>query len=231
MRLLKNPLIFALDVDSEEEAFKRLKPIVDLVGGVKIGPRLAYRYGAPFIQKVAELAPVFVDNKYFDIPSTMLSAVRASFEAGATLVTVHAMAGHEALKQLTQLEVELNRIRPFKVLAVTILTSWEKSSLPENFHSWSIENHVKSLSQLVYQSGIRGLVCSGHELEMIPQKDFFKVIPGIRLSSDPTQDQKRVMTPKQAIKAGAQALVIGRPILEATDPRATVLEILESCSP
>lgn len=233
MRLLKNPLIFALDVDSEEEALKKLKPVIDLVGGVKIGPRLAYRYGAPFIQKIAEQASVFVDNKYFDIPSTMKAAVKATFDAGATLVTVHAMAGSEALQELVKLESELNRIRPFKILAVTILTSWEKSSLPENFHSWSIENHVKSLSQLVHQAGMRGLVCSGHELEMIPQKDFFKVVPGIRLSSDPTeasQDQKRIMTPKQAIKAGAQALVVGRPILESSDPRQTVLEILESCS-
>ncbi|MBC7420539.1 MAG: orotidine-5'-phosphate decarboxylase [Bdellovibrio sp.] len=234
MRLLKNPLIFALDVDSEEEAFKRLKPVIDLVGGVKIGPRLAYRYGSPFIAKVAAQTSVFVDNKYFDIPSTMKSAVKASFDAGATLVTVHAMSGLQALKELAQLEMELNRIRPFKILAVTILTSWEKSSLPENFHSWSIENHVKSLSQLVYQSGIRGLVCSGHELDLISQKDFFKVIPGIRLSSDAgkdeAQDQKRVMTPKQAMKAGAQALVVGRPILESSDPRQTVLEILESCS-
>jgi orotidine-5'-phosphate decarboxylase len=238
MRLLKNPLIFALDVDSEEEAFKKLKPVVDLVGGVKIGPRLAYRYGAPFVQKIAEQTSVFVDNKYFDIPSTMRAAVKASFDAGATLVTVHAMSGSAALKEMAQLEVELNRIRPFKILAVTILTSWDASSLPANFHSWSIENHVKSLSQLVYQSGVRGLVCSGHELDMIPQQDFFKVVPGIRLSSATTnmnavetsEDQKRIMTPKQAMKAGAQALVIGRPILESSNPRETVLEILESCS-
>ncbi len=231
MRLLKNPLIFALDVDSEEEAMNKLKPIIDLVGGVKIGPRLAYRYGAPFVQKISEQTSVFVDNKYFDIPSTMKAAVKASFEAGATLVTVHALAGVEALRELAKLEVELNRTRPFKILAVTILTSWEKSSLPENLHSWSIENHVKSLSQLVYQSGLRGLVCSGHELDLISQKDFFKVVPGIRLSSDESsQDQKRIMTPKQAIKAGAQALVVGRPILDSSDPRATVLEILESCS-
>lgn len=234
MRLLKNPLIFALDVDSEEEAFKRLAPVIDLVGGVKIGPRLIYRYGAPFVTKIAAQTSVFVDNKYFDIPSTMCAAVQASFDAGATLVTVHAMAGLDALRQLAQLETELNRIRPFKVLAVTILTSWEKSSLPENFYAWSIENHVKSLSELVYQSGIRGLVCSGHELGLISQEDFFKVIPGIRLSSDATkvdlQDQKRIMTPKEAMKAGAQALVVGRPILESSDPRQTVLEILESCS-
>ena len=231
MRILKNPLIFALDVDSEEEAFKKLNPIIDLVGGVKIGPRLACRYGAPLIQKISEQTSVFVDNKYFDIPSTMKAAVKASFDAGATLVTVHALAGIEALKDLSRLELELNQIRPFKILAVTILTSWDKDSLPENMHSWSIENHVKSLSQLVYLSGLRGLVCSGHELEMIPQKDFFKVVPGIRLSSDESsQDQKRIMTPKQAIKAGAQAIVVGRPILDSSHPRETVLEILESCS-
>ncbi len=234
MRLLKNPLIFALDVDSEEEALKKLTPIIDLIGGVKIGPRLAYRYGAPLITKIAEQTSVFVDNKYFDITSTMITAVRASFHAGASLVTVHATAGLEALQNLKQLETELNRIRPFKILAVTILTSWDKSSLPPNFHSWSIENHVKSLSELVYQSGLRGLVCSGHELSLINQKDFFKVVPGIRLSSDRSEnvneDQKRIMTPKQAIKSGAQALVVGRPILESSDPRQTVLEILESCS-
>jgi orotidine-5'-phosphate decarboxylase len=235
MRLLKNPLIFALDVDSEDEAFKRLKPIIDLVGGVKIGPRLGYKCGASFVSKIAEQTSVFIDNKYFDISSTMLAAVKASFDAGATLVTVHAMAGSEALKNLVQLEIELNRIRPFKILAVTILTSWDKSTIPQNFHSWSIENHVKSLAQQAYQAGLRGLVCSGHELELIPQNDFFKVVPGIRLSSDEKpetrhEDQKRIMTPKQAIKAGAQALVVGRPILESSNPRETVLEILESCS-
>ena len=139
------------------------------------------------------------------------------------------LAGLVALTGLAALEIELNRIRPFKILAVTILTSWENSSFPENFHSWTVENHVRSLSQLVYRSGLRGLVCSGHELEFLSQKDFFKVVPGIRLSSDEAQDQKRVMTPKQAMKSGAQALVVGRTILKSTQPRQTILEILESC--
>ncbi len=229
MNLLKNPLILALDVDSKGDALKILDHVGDLIGGVKLGPRLTYKYGASIVSEVAEIAPVFVDNKYFDIPSTMEAAVRASFEAGATLVTVHALAGFEALQKLSLLELELNRIRPFKILAVTILTSWEKSSLPENFHSWSVENHVRRLSQLAHSAGLRGLVCSGHELEFVSQKDFFKVIPGIRFSSDVTEDQKRVMTPKQAIKSGAQALVVGRPILKSNEPRQTILDILESC--
>jgi orotidine-5'-phosphate decarboxylase len=234
MRFIKNPIIVALDVDSKDDALKILDHVGDLVGGVKLGPRLVYRYGAEFVTEIAEIAPVFVDNKYFDIPSTMVAAVKASFDAGATLVTVHAMAGAEALKDLHKLEVELNQIRAFKILAVTILTSWDKSSMPASFHSWSVENHVRSLTQEVYNSGLRGLVCSGHELEYLNYPGLFKVTPGIRLSTDQgseqSEDQKRIMTPKQAIKAGASALVIGRPILKAHKPRETILDILESCT-
>lgn len=234
MRFLKNPLILALDVDSKEDAFKILDHVGDLVGGIKLGPRLNYRYGAEFVKEVAEIAPVFVDNKYFDIPSTMIASVRASFEAGATLVTVHALAGPEALRSLAQLEAELNLIRPFKILAVTVLTSWSAQSMSASFHSWSVENHVRNLTQEVYASGLRGLVCSGHELELLNYPGLYKVIPGIRLSSDQSgssnEDQKRIMTPKQAMKSGASALVIGRPILQSHQPRETIFEILESCS-
>ena len=233
MRFLKNPLILALDVDAKEDAFKILDHVGDLVGGIKLGPRMVYRYGAELVTEMAEIAPVFVDNKYFDIPSTMVAAVRASFEAGATLVTVHALAGAPALKELHQLELELNRIRPFKILAVTILTSWDQQTMSASFHSWSVENHVRNLTQEVYNSGLRGLVCSGHELEYLNYPGLFKVTPGIRLSTDMrsnSEDQKRVMTPKQAIKAGASALVVGRPILQAHKPRETIFDILESCS-
>ena len=237
MRFLKNPLILALDVDSKDEAMKILSQVGDLIGGVKLGPRLVYRYGAELVTEMAKISPVFVDNKYFDIPSTMVAAVRASFEAGATLVTVHALSGAEALKELHKLELELNQIRPFKILAVTILTSWDQSSMPASFQNWPVENHVKSLAQEVYNSGLRGLVCSGHELEYLNYPDMFKVTPGIRLSPDQSdnkdnksEDQKRIMTPMQAIKAGASALVIGRPILQAHNPRETILDILESCT-
>lgn len=230
MKLLKNPLILALDVDTKDEALGILNKVGDLIGGVKLGPRLVYRYGSAFVTEVAKIAPVFVDNKYFDISSTMLSAVRTSFEAGATLVTVHALAGMPALLQLSVLEAELNKIRPFRILAVTILTSWDQSSLPGSLQPWLIEDHVRSLANEAYAAGLRGVVCSGHELEFLPKKDIFKVVPGIRLASaSEKEDQKRVMTPHLAMKAGASALVIGRPILQAQNPRETVNEILESC--
>lgn len=231
-QLLKNPVILALDVDLDVDAFKICDHVADLVGGVKVGPRLVNKYGAPFIEELADRAPVFVDNKFFDIPSTMVAAVKAVFDAGASLTTVHSLAGPEALLELHKLEVELNHIRPFKILAVTILTSWDQNSFAPNFHSWSVENHVRSLAQQTYKSGLRGMVCSGHELELLNYPDMFKVTPGIRLSTDADSknDQKRVMTPKQAVKAGASALVIGRPILSSHQPRETILNILESCT-
>lgn len=232
MNFVRNPIILALDVDSRDEAFGILDSLGDTVGAVKLGPRLVYRYGAQLVTEMAAIAPVFVDNKYFDISSTMIAAVRATFDAGATLVTVHALAGSAALRELALLEKELNKIRPFRILAVTILTSWEQSTLPAGFQPWPIKNHVQSLANDALSAGLRGLVCSGHELEFLTMPEMFKVVPGIRLNADvgSSEDQKRTMTPSQAMKAGASALVIGRPILQSKNPRETILEILESCT-
>ena len=94
---MKNPVILALDVDSRDQALQIADEVGEIVGGIKLGPRLCLRYGADFVREIAERAPVFIDNKHFDIPSTMEAAIRASFEAGATLATVHALSGLEAL--------------------------------------------------------------------------------------------------------------------------------------
>lgn len=220
--------MLALDVDTKEQAQKILDQVGDVVGAIKIGPRLGYQYGAEFIKECAKVAPVFIDNKYFDIPSTMVSAVKTSFHAGATFVTVHALSGSEALTELAKLEKELNQIRPFKILAVTILTSWDQNSIPKSLHPWPVTDHVLSLANLVLDSGLTGLVCSAHELELLKNHDLYKVTPGIRPDSAAADDQKRVMNPQQAIQAGASALVIGRPILQATNPKQAVLDILKS---
>ncbi len=227
-QLLRNPLILALDVDSDNEALKIVQELNDIVGGFKIGPRLCLRYGQDLIKKISQLAPVFLDNKHFDIPSTMLAAVQASFDAGATLVTVHALSGFEALSQVAALEKELNKIRPFKVLCVSILTSWDQKSLPTNLKEISILEHVLQLSQMVKTAGLSGLVCSPHELEHLNVKDFYAVTPGIRLLTDNHQDQKRTLSPREAIKKGASALVVGRPILESADRRQAAQDILNT---
>ncbi len=233
---MKNPIMLALDVDSDQQAFALLDQVGDLVGAIKVGPRLNLKYGSSFIEKMSQQAPVFIDNKYFDITSTVLASVQASFDSGATFATVHALNGFETLSQLYMLELKLNKIRPFKILAVTILTSWTQDQFPENFKNQTIEEHVSSLAELVARSGLSGLVCSGHELSLIrriedPTSRLFKVVPGIRIEEDlssNTQDQKRIMTPTQALESGANALVIGRSILNSKNPRQTVQKILET---
>lgn len=225
---LRNPLILALDVDSDHEALQIAQDLNDIVGGFKLGPRLCLRYGQDFIKKMASLGPIFLDNKHFDIPSTMVAAVQASFDAGASLVTVHALSGKEALQQVAELERKLNQIRPFKILAVSILTSWDQNSFPDNFKSQSVLEHVQSLASLVKSTGLQGLVCSPHELEHIPSQEMYVVTPGIRFDSQDVQDQKRTMSSLEAIKKGASALVVGRPILQSKNRRETASDFVMS---
>lgn len=212
---MNNPIILALDVDTRDQALKIADELAGKVGGFKLGPRLCLRYGMSFVQEMAIRGPIFLDNKHFDIPSTMEAAVRASFEAGASLVTVHALSGQEALKRMAKVEAELNQIRPFKILAVTILTSWDQKSLPSVMKPKSISEHVVDLAKLVQDSGLTGIVCSPHELELLQNRDLYLVTPGIRFNMQDSGDQKRILGPSEALAKGASALVVGRPILEA----------------
>lgn len=222
----RNPLCVALDVDSRDEAMSLVSETQDIVGGYKLGPRLIHRYGQSLVQEIARKAPVFVDCKFFDIPSTMISAVRAVYEAGASVVTVHALAGREALGELAKLENELRQQREFRVLAVTILTSWGPGSFPPNFKTQTVEQHVVDLAELVKLSGLNGIVCSPNELDLLANMGLFLLTPGIRLPEDDKGDQKRVLGPFEAIKKGANALVIGRPIVAAKNPRKAANEFL-----
>jgi orotidine-5'-phosphate decarboxylase len=219
-----NPLIVALDVDSRERALRLAEDLSDVAGAYKIGPRLIHRYGESIVKDVARHAPVFVDCKFFDIPSTMVAAVRASFESGATLVTVHAQAGIEALQELAKLEKELNQQRPFQVLCVTMLTSFSKETLPPVLKDQSIQDHVLQLAELVKSAGLNGLVCSPEELSALRDQGFYLVTPGIRFTLEEKGDQKRVLGPHEAINEGASALVVGRPIIEAKNPREAALD-------
>ncbi|QLY26180.1 orotidine-5'-phosphate decarboxylase [Bdellovibrio sp. KM01] len=214
---MRNPLILALDVDTRDQALKIADQIGDVVGGIKLGPRLCLRYGMEFVQEMSQRAPIFLDNKHFDIPSTMEAAVRASFDAGASLVTVHALSGAEALQRMAKVEAELSKIRPFRILAVTILTSWDQNSLPPVMNPQPIAQHVTELASLVQKSGLSGVVCSPHELDLLQNQGLYLVTPGIRFSMNDSGDQKRIMGPKEALEKGASALVVGRPILEAKD--------------
>jgi orotidine-5'-phosphate decarboxylase len=219
-----------LDVDTLEECMRFANLLSGKVGAFKVGPRLVVRYGATLIGELAKKAPVFVDNKYYDIPSTMEGAIRATFDSGATLATVHATSGHEALEKLAGLEKELNSKRPFKILAVTILTSFSQDSLPSPFKQTPIASLVNDLARLALDAGLNGIVCSPHEVASVRQLSgaSFLVVPGIRMATDAIDDQKRTETPLKTMHAGANALVIGRPIIHAKDPVAAVEAILDS---
>lgn len=217
---LTNPIFVALDVDNSDQAIELIRQTRAFVGGFKVGPRLALRYGEPFLKEVARHGSMFVDNKYFDIPNTMVSAVRASFEVGATFCTVHAQAGKEALSQLADLEGELCKIRPFRVLAVTVLTSFKQESLPPMLSKIPIADQTAQLAKLVLESGLTGLVCSPEEVESLRKlfPSAYLVTPGVRLSGEDRGDQKRVSDPATALRRGASALVVGRPICESLEP-------------
>jgi orotidine-5'-phosphate decarboxylase len=218
--MLKRPLFVALDVDSEKEAHRIVELTAPYVGGFKVGPRLVLRYGPHFVTELAARAPVFLDNKYFDIPNTMESAIKASFEIGASFATIHAQAGPEAMSRLAKLEKELNQIREFKILAVTVLTSFTAATLPKVLKEMPIQEQVLSLAKQVIESGLTGLVCSPEEVALMRKTfpDSYLVIPGIRMKGSDLGDQKRIADPLSALTNGASALVVGRPIVEAENP-------------
>lgn len=230
---MKSPIFVALDVDTSSLAYAIAEKVEPYVGGFKLGPRLLYTYGASLVSKLAKLAPVFVDNKYYDIPNTMEASVRASFEGGASYVTIHASCGRDALVKMAQLEKELSAQRPFRVLAVTVLTSFSENHLPVNWNSqWDLEEHVLRLADEVYQSGLHSFVASAHEAPVLRKTfpDCFIVTPGIRLPEDSLGDQKRIMTPGEALQRGASMLVVGRPICNSANPAVAAQKFLNMCS-
>ena len=232
--MLKNPVFAALDVDDYDQALTLANSIKDNVGGFKIGPRLCNKYGEKIVKDLSALAPVFVDLKFYDIPNTMLASVEQVFNAGASFTTIHASCGKEALFKLAQLETDLSQKRPFKIFAVTILTSFEGSTMPSTQCEKSISEQVKLLAQDCFEAGITSLVCSSEEVADLKKlnSDSFLVTPGIRLSDKTVanDDQKRVTTPVDALMLGASALVIGRPIYAAKNPEQVSKEIYQSIS-
>ena len=219
----KPPVFIALDVNSEAQALSLIEKTYCYVSGYKIGPRLYLQYGNAFLEKVKSYGDVFLDFKFFDIPSSTEEAVRAAYNIGATYVTVHASVGEETLKKLAILEQELNKIRPFFILCVTVLSS-------ESGQKEFLEQKVSLLADLVLKSGLKGLVCSPLEVKMLRKKykEAFLVTPGIRFQGDFCHDQKRVMSPQEAIQEGSSLLVIGRSVIYAEDPLNTCRDLAES---
>lgn len=214
----KDRLIVPLDVSSPEAAEAMVARLGDSVTFYKIGYQLAYAGGLPLIGKLAgEGKKVFADLKMHDIGNTVMRGVESVARLGATFLTVH------AYPQTMKAAVEGRGGSNLKILAVTVLTSYNDDDLHAAGYRLGVSDLVEARAQQAQVLGIDGLVCSPEEvgaLRKIVGHQMSLVTPGIRPAGAPTGDQKRVMTPGRAIAAGADYLVVGRPILEASDPKA-----------
>ena len=214
----KDRLIVPLDVSSPEAAEAMVARLGDSVTFYKIGYQLAYAGGLPLIGKLADKGKkVFADLKMHDIGNTVMRGVESVAKLGATFLTVH------AYPQTMKAAVEGRGGSSLKILAVTVLTSYNDDDLHAAGYRLGVSELVEARAQQAQVLGIDGLVCSPEEvgaLRKIVGHQMSLVTPGIRPAGAPTGDQKRVMTPGRAIAAGADYLVVGRPILDASDPKA-----------
>lgn len=231
---MRNPIILALDVPDLESARKLVRELAPVVGAFKVGKELFVATGPELIHEIrATGASVFLDLKFHDIPNTVAKAVASAVRLDVQLLTVHASGGHEMLQAAEQAAqqtaLQSGREAPL-VLGVTVLTSMDNNNLSEIGVNANLGQQVERLALLAARSGLRGLVCSPLEItalrQLIPAQ-MQLITPGIRPGgSGSGDDQKRTLSPREAMEAGASWLVIGRPIYQATNPRKAAEEIL-----
>ena len=232
---MNNPIIVALDVPTAEAALKLAALVAPAVGAFKIGKELFVAAGPDIVKRVrATGAAVFLDLKFHDIPNTVAKAVASAVRLDVQMLTIHTSGGsammRAAEKSAQDTAQALGRPAPL-VLGVTVLTSMDGPALTEIGCEASVGHQVERLASLAVNSGLRGLVCSPLEivaLRKILPAPVQLVTPGIRTGAEKADDQKRTLTPREAIQAGASWLVIGRPIYAAENPRAAAEKILES---
>ena len=221
----RDRLIVALDLPTVREAEAVVETLGDSVGFYKIGYQLAFERGLPLAHALANAGKrVFLDMKLHDIGNTVARAVENVARMGVTFLTVH------AYPQTMRAAVEAKAGSDLGILAVTVLTSYDDADLAEAGYGVSVEQLIAERAVLAHDIGIDGLVCSAEEaapLRLIVGPDMCLVTPGIRPAGAARADQKRVATPGQAIAAGADYLVVGRPILQAADPQAAANAIVE----
>lgn len=216
-------LIVAIDRSSRDDILRLADALHGVAGVLKIGLQAFVANGPAIVREVIDRgAKVFLDLKIHDIPNTAKNAVAEAASLRASMVTVHT-AGGEAMLRASAIDSTL-------VLGVTILTSLDEAELQRiGFRGTPLDNAVR-LAKLAQESGLRGVVASPHEVAAIREAcgALQLVVPGIRPAESDAGDQRRTMTPAAAIAAGADYIVIGRPITDATDPRAAALAIVDS---
>ena len=225
----KDPrIIVALDFPDTGPAFDLLSRIDPGQCRVKIGKEMFTRAGPAFVEKVtAQGFQVFLDLKYHDIPNTVAAACAAAADLGVWMLNVHASGGRKMMTAAAERLAALPGDRPL-LIAVTILTSLAQEDIAEIGYPGTPAQNVSRLAALAEHSGLDGVVCSPLEVDALRAErgaGFRLVTPGVRPAGASTDDQKRIMTPGDAIRAGASYLVVGRPVTAAADPLASLQAI------
>ena len=230
-KIFKNPIILALDVNSLTKAQSILSDLKSRIGGVKLGMEFFNSFGPDGVREISKLGiPIFLDLKLHDIPITVYKTIKTLMELDIAIINVHSSGGRDMLEAAAKAKSEF-KDKPTKLIAVTVLTSLDNNDIEEIGYKDNSQDLVLRLASLAKDSGLDGVVCSAKEISLIKSqlgKNFILVVPGIRLEKDNKNDQKRVMSPKKAINAGADLLVIGRPITDSKDPLKTIDNILEN---
>jgi orotidine-5'-phosphate decarboxylase len=229
---MNNPrsrLIVALDVPDRAAAIEKAERLSGHVGYFKIGLELFTREGPRLVQEIRDRGEkIFLDLKFHDIPNTVRGAVRSACRLGVHMLTIHASGGSDMLSAASH-EVLSSKSPPL-LLAVTALTSLTEDEARKLGVALSLNRWVENLAELAQSSGIGGIVASSKELPMLRRKfqnQLKLVIPGIRPAGAAVQDQSRTATPGEAIRAGADYIVVGRPILQAADPARAADSIVD----
>jgi orotidine-5'-phosphate decarboxylase len=229
-----NPkIIIALDFHEQQEALRLVAQLDPKSCALKVGNELFTLYGPDFVQELIKRKfKVFLDLKFHDIPNTVSRACKAAADLGVWMVNVHAAGGVAMMQAASNALNAYGANKPI-LIAVTVLTSFTEKDLSKIGISRPLTAQAIELALLAKEAGINGVVSSAHEVPDIKRvcgESFITVTPGIRLTSDPADDQSRIMTPKQAISSGSDYLVIGRSITQASDPLIRIHQILKDIS-
>lgn len=225
-------VIVALDFANQADVFKLVDQLDPTQCKLKVGKELFAIAGPGLVEQLINRGfDVFLDLKYHDIPNTVAMACKAAANMGVWMVNIHALGGPNMISAAKEAIISADH-QPI-LTAVTILTSFDPAQLNAIGLSGSIQDNVVRLAKLAESSGADGVVCSAQEaseLRKCVSNDFCLVTPGIRPAGSKADDQKRIMTPIEAIQAGSDYLVIGRPITQSADPLASLLAINQSLS-
>ena len=213
---MRSPIFVAIDTPDFERAKEIAARVRNHVGGIKLGLEFFCANGRHGVREMAELGlPIFLDLKLHDIPNTVGKAIQALRPLEPAILTVHAAGGRAMME-----DAKAAAPRGTRVVAVTVLTSLDQDDLGAIGITGTPNAQVERLTVLAREAGLDGVVCSGNEVAAAKKlwPEGFFVVPGVRPADGPAGDQKRVMTPRKALDAGASILVVGRPITQAPDP-------------